>query len=61
MKYVRLGHVGVHVSNASSALGRGVFKSSSQGYLEGSALNAAFIAVFHMPSLAQQVAMSHNH
>lgn len=33
------------------ALGRGVFKSSSQGYLKGSVLKAAFIAVFHKPNL----------
>lgn len=51
MKCVRLGHVGVCVSLRLQALGRGVFKSSSLGYLEGSVLNAAFIAVFHMPNI----------
>lgn len=39
------------VSLRLQALGRGIFKSSSLGYLQGSVLNAAFIAVFHIPNI----------
>lgn len=57
MNYVRLDHVSV--SLRPQALGRGVCESPSQGYLEGSVLNAAFIAVFLLPSTESDTAGAH--
>lgn len=57
MKHVRLGLMGVPVRLQSR--GRGACESSSQGYLEGSVLNAAFIVAFL--SQVEQVPMSHDH